>query len=76
MAENQTQHEHLPGGTRVLNTGDGETGVIINGYAFDADQGGWTEYEVETKHGIEHWRRGEFILFSEFEEENPRGKGA
>lgn len=55
----------LPGGTRVLNTTDGEPGHIMNGYAFDGQQ--WTEYEVETRDAIEIWRRSDFILFSEFE---------
>jgi len=67
MQTNHSQHEHLPGGTRVLNTTDGEAGVIMNGFAFDADQGGWIEYEVETQYGVERWKRSDFILFSEFE---------
>lgn len=67
MQTNRTEHEHLPGGTRVLNTDDGEPGVIMNGFAFDPDQGGWTEYEVETQYGIERWKRSEFILFTELE---------
>jgi len=68
MATNRPDHEHLPGGTRVLNTTDGEPGVIINGFAFDPDQGGWTEYEIETQYGIERWKRSDFILFAEFQE--------
>jgi hypothetical protein len=68
MQTNHPDHEHLPGGTRVLSTTDGEPGTIINGFAFDPDQGGWTEYEVETQYGIERWKRSDFILFSEFEE--------
>ena len=48
MQTSRPEHEHLPGGTRVLNTNDGEAGVIMNGFAFHPDQGGWTEYEVET----------------------------
>jgi len=67
MQTNHSQPEHLPGGTRVLNTNDGEPGLIMNGFAFDPDQGGWTEYEVETQYGIEVWKRCDFILFSEFE---------
>jgi len=70
MQTNRSQHEHLPGGTRVLSTTDGEPGVIINGFAFDADQGGWTEYEVETQYGVERWKRSDFILFAEFEDAN------
>jgi hypothetical protein len=54
----------------VLNTTDGEPGVIMNGFSFDPDQGGWTEYEVETQYGIERWQRSDFILFSEFEDAN------
>jgi len=57
----------LPNGTRVLNTQDGEPGWIVNGFSFDPDEGGWTEYEVETEYGIERWKRSDFILFSEFE---------
>jgi len=68
MHANHSQHEHLPGGTRVLNTTDGEPLVIMGGFAFDADQGGWIEYEVETQYGVERWKRSEFILFFEFEE--------
>ncbi|NQU20971.1 MAG: hypothetical protein HQ567_06775 [Candidatus Nealsonbacteria bacterium] len=67
---NATQHEHLPGGTRVLNTTDGEAGLINNGFTFDADQGGWTEYEVETEYGVERWQRDAFVLFSEIEKAN------
>ena len=67
MPTNHPNHEHLSGGTRVLNTTDGEPGVIINGFTFDPDQGGWTEYEVETQDGIERWERDNFILFSELE---------
>jgi len=59
----------LPNGTRVLNTQDGEPGWILNGFAFDPDQGGWVEYEVETEYGIERWKRSDFILFSEFEDD-------
>ncbi len=61
--------EHIPGGTRVLNTNDGEPGHIMNGYAYDPAAGGWTEYEVETRDAIEVWKRSDFILFSEFENE-------
>jgi len=68
MATNHTQHEHLPGGTRVLNTTDGQAGTIMNGFVFDPGRGGWTEYEVETQDGIERWKRDDFILFAEFEE--------
>jgi hypothetical protein len=57
----------VPSGTRVLNTEDGEPGVIVNGFAFDAAAGGWTEYEVETAYGIERWGRSEFVLMSELE---------
>lgn len=61
-----TTTQHLPAGTRVLNTSDGEPGTILNGFAFDPALG-WTEYEVETRYGIERWQRGDFILFAEFE---------
>jgi hypothetical protein len=58
---------YVPGGTRVLNTEDGEPGIIVNGFAFDSAAGGWTEYEVETAYGIERWQRSEFVLMSEIE---------
>ena len=58
---------YLPNGTRVLNTNDGEPGHIVNGFAYDEQQGGWIEYEVETQCGIERWQRADFILFSECE---------
>lgn len=54
----------LPGGTRVLNTADGEPGTVLNGYAKDG-RGNWTQYEVETAHGIEVWDRDGFVLMSE-----------
>ena len=57
----------LPAETRVLNTNDGEPGTILNGFAFDPAIGEWTEYEVVTNYGIERWERKDFILFSEFE---------
>jgi hypothetical protein len=60
--------DRVPGGTRVLNTADGEPGWIVNGFSFDPDHGGCTEYEVETEYGIERWKRTDFILFSEFEQ--------
>jgi hypothetical protein len=68
MQTNDSRHEPLPGGTRVLSTTDGEAGVIINGFAFDPEEGGWTEYEVETQYGVERWQRSEFVLFAELEE--------
>ena len=68
MTTNKTQATHplVPGGTRVLNTTEGEPGHIMNGFAFDPAIG-WTEYEVETAEGVERWKRDDFILFSEFE---------
>jgi hypothetical protein len=62
------EHEHLPTGTHVLNTNDGEPGVIMNGFAFDR-AAGWTEYEVETQHGIERWQRVDMALMLEFEDD-------
>ena len=59
--------EHLPSGTRVLNTKDGDPGRIINGFSFDPATG-WYEYGVETKYGIKRWMRGDFVLFSEIAE--------
>jgi len=58
---------YLPNGTHVLNTSDGEPGHIVNGFTYDEQQGGWTEYEVETQYGIERWERADLVLFSEFE---------
>lgn len=58
----------LPNGTKVLNTGDGEVGSVLNGFAYD-HTGEWTEYEVVTQYGIERWERTQFILLSECEVE-------
>ncbi len=55
----------LPHGTKVLHTEDGELGYIMNGFAYDADAGGWVEYEVETHEGIEVWKRDAFVLLAE-----------
>lgn len=62
-------NEHIPAGTRVLNTTDAELGHIMNGFAFDSELGGWYEYEVETAYGIERWHRRNFVLMSELETE-------
>ena len=59
--------DYLPNGTPVLNTTDGETGTIMNGFAFDPACG-WTEYEVETNYGIERWQRSDMIPMSELEQ--------
>lgn len=59
-------NEYLPNGTQVLNTDDGETGNIMNGFAFDPACG-WTEYEVATQYGIERWERSNMIPMSELE---------
>ena len=66
MNANRTQ-EHLPCGTRVLNTTDGEPGTILNGFSFEPEFG-WYEYEVETRYGVERWHRHDFILFSDFDD--------
>jgi len=58
--------DYLPNGTPVLNTDDGETGTIVNGFAFDPASG-WTEYEVATQYGIERWQRCAMLLLSEIE---------
>lgn len=58
-ATTETANDPLPAGTRVLNTSDGEPGSIMNGYA--KNTAGWTEYEVQTAHGIEIWKTAEFI---------------
>jgi hypothetical protein len=65
--QNNMPQPEIPGGTRVLNTTDGEPGRVMNGYAFDRGSGEWTEYEVETRDAIEIWKRSEFVLFSEIE---------
>lgn len=57
----------LPQGLRVLHTGDGEPGHILNGIAFDPEVG-WTEYEVTTGYGIERWQRRDFVLFNEIQD--------
>jgi hypothetical protein len=50
----------VPGGTRVISTTDGEDGTVLN--AFDA---AGREYEIETRYGVERWRRDEFVTFAE-----------
>ena len=65
----RTPEHYIPGGTRVLNINDGEPGHIMNGYAWIPATGEWTEYQVETRDAIEVWKRSDFILFSEFENE-------
>src|SRR5436190_3716908 len=60
-----TPQTALPGGTRVLNTNDGEDGTVLNGYAFNAATGVCTEYEVETKYGIEKWLAADFITLEQ-----------
>jgi hypothetical protein len=67
MNANLSPKPALPTETRVLHTNDGEPGTILNGFTYDAETGEWTEYEVVTNHGIERWERKDFILFSEFE---------
>jgi len=52
----------VPAETRVLNTNDGEVGMILNGFTFDPGTGQWTEYEVVTAQGIERWQRSDFIV--------------
>jgi hypothetical protein len=42
--------------TLVVSHLDGEPGRVLNGYAYDGSAGGWTEYEVSTKYGIEIWK--------------------
>jgi hypothetical protein len=59
-------HDYVPYGIRVLNTDDGEPGLIMSGTAFDPVSG-WYEYEVETKYGIEGWLRSDFVLMEEIE---------
>lgn len=65
-AARRTPTPDLPGGTRVLSTLDGEPGSILNGYRWDA-AGECVEYEVETEHYIELWKRADFLLMSEIE---------
>lgn len=60
MTNPANQTSDLPGGTKVLNTTDGEPGTILNSYA--GRPGAWTEYEVVTQYGIEVWKTSEFIL--------------
>ena len=55
----------LPSGTRVLDTHDGEPGTVLGGYAWNASE--WTEYEVETAHAIEIWKRADFVTFDEID---------
>jgi hypothetical protein len=58
-------NKHLPAGTKVLNTEDGEPGTILNEFTWNPQTGEWTEYEVETAYGIERWQRSQFVLMSE-----------
>ncbi len=67
LTTHATPKHSLPGGTRVLNTNDGEPGSILGGFAYDPASG-WTEYEVATRYGIERWLRRDFVLMSELEE--------
>jgi hypothetical protein len=60
-------NQSLPAGTRVMNTNDAEPGTILNGYAFDPALG-WYEYEVETAYGTEIWRRGDFAVMADLED--------
>ena len=60
------QTRHIPGGTRVLNIRDGESGYVMNGFTYDP-AAGWTEYEVETAYGVERWQRNDFVPFSELD---------
>jgi len=59
-----TTTTYLPAGTRVLNANDGEPGAVLNGYA-TGPNGQWTEYEVETRYGIELWKTADFITLDE-----------
>jgi hypothetical protein len=64
----QAAYDYLPAETKVLNINYGEPGWILNGYAYDPNQGGWYEYEVTTKDGcIEVWKRSDFVLWTEIE---------
>jgi hypothetical protein len=62
---NPTPKTALPGGTRVLNTSDGEPGTVLNGVARNTATGEWTEYEVETRYGIETWATADLITMAE-----------
>jgi hypothetical protein len=64
MTTNHHISPALPVGTRVLNTGDGESGTVHAAYARNA-AGDWTEYEVVTQYGIEKWQRAGFVLLDE-----------
>ena len=58
-----TPTNDLPGGTRVLNTTDGEPGTVLNSYA--GRPGDWTEYEVVTQYGIEIWKTSDLMVLDE-----------
>lgn len=60
-------NDYLPNGTRVLHTGDGEPGSIVNGFSFDSTTG-WYEYEVETQYGMERWLRTDFVLMADLDD--------
>jgi hypothetical protein len=57
----------LPTETRVINTEDGESGVILDGFTWEPSTGEWTEYEVVTQYGIERWKRDDFVLASDLQ---------
>jgi hypothetical protein len=53
----------LTNGTKVVNTQDGEFGIIMNGYSFDGRA--WDRYEVETAYGVEVWNRADMLTLDE-----------
>jgi hypothetical protein len=67
MMNGTKTHAHLPAGTRVWGTVDGEPGTIMNPFSLDPDEG-WYEYEVQTRCGVERWLRWDFVLMSELED--------
>ncbi|MCC7291479.1 MAG: hypothetical protein IT449_05390 [Phycisphaerales bacterium] len=56
--------ERLPGGTRVVNTNDGEPGRIDGTLGVDGC-GRATTYYVETAYGREVWRAGEIVVIEQ-----------
>jgi hypothetical protein len=49
----------LTSDSKVVNTQDGEFGIVMNSYSFDGRT--WDSYEVETAYGVEVWKRADLL---------------
>lgn len=52
----------LPLATRVLNTTDGEPGLVLKVSGTDDRTGACTEYSVVTQYGIERWKTSDVLV--------------